>query len=59
MKGLCDDCAHAKRITSARAREFILCLRSKDDSRFPKYPQLPVVACSGYESITDAPKSTT
>jgi hypothetical protein len=58
MNGLCDDCAHAKRITSSRDSEFILCLKSKDDSRFPKYPRLPVVVCSGYESVTKASDAT-
>ena len=59
MSGLCDDCAHAKRINSQRESEFTLCLRSKEDPRFPKYPRLPVMVCIGYESITHAPKSIT
>jgi hypothetical protein len=49
MNGLCDDCTHAKRITSSRESEFILCLRSKDDPQFPKYPRLPMMMCLGYE----------
>jgi hypothetical protein len=28
---------------------FSLCERSKTDARFSKYPQLPVVACRGFE----------
>lgn len=47
--GLCLNCAHAKRIESARGSVFYLCLRSKEDLRFPKYPPLPVKVCAGYE----------
>jgi hypothetical protein len=25
-----------------------MCLRSKTDARFPKYPRLPVTECPGY-----------
>jgi len=25
-----------------------MCLRSKDDARYPKYPRVPVVRCAGY-----------
>jgi len=47
--GLCAECAHARRIASARGSVFILCERSATDPRFPKYPRLPVVRCAGYE----------
>ncbi len=26
-----------------------MCLRSKEDSRYPKYPRVPVGRCPGYE----------
>jgi hypothetical protein len=26
-----------------------MCLRSKTDERFPKYPRIPVERCPGYE----------
>jgi hypothetical protein len=48
--GLCADCVHARRIESARRSVFFLCGRSADDSRFAKYPRLPVVECPGFES---------
>jgi hypothetical protein len=46
--GLCDDCAYARIVDSGRST-FYLCERALDDSRFRKYPPLPVVACPGYE----------
>jgi GrpB-like predicted nucleotidyltransferase (UPF0157 family) len=48
--GLCADCLHARRLESARGSVFILCNLSLSDSRFPKYPRLPVLSCSGYRS---------
>jgi hypothetical protein len=51
--GLCQDCCHAKWIENERGSRFILCNLSKTDPTFPKYPRLPVVACSGYRKIED------
>jgi hypothetical protein len=47
--GLCDSCRHQKIIKSGRGSVFSMCLRSKTDDRFPKYPRLPVRECRGYE----------
>ena len=47
--GLCADCAWGRHIVSAKGSEFWLCGRSEVDTRFPKYPRLPVLQCSGYE----------
>jgi GrpB-like predicted nucleotidyltransferase (UPF0157 family) len=46
--GLCANCLHARRIESARGSVFFLCELSLTDPRFPKYPRLPVISCSGY-----------
>jgi GrpB-like predicted nucleotidyltransferase (UPF0157 family) len=46
--GLCADCAHARRVESAHGSVFFLCELSLTDSHFAKYPQLPVISCSGY-----------
>jgi hypothetical protein len=27
-----------------------MCLLSREDARFPKYPRVPVLECSGYRS---------
>jgi hypothetical protein len=47
--GLCLDCQHSRRIESDRGSVFWQCQRSFTDSRFPKYPRLPVQECIGYE----------
>ena len=47
--GLCADCAYARLVPSANGSTYYLCERSAVDAAFPKYPQLPVVRCSGYE----------
>jgi hypothetical protein len=50
--GLCETCRHARRIESDRGSTFYLCELSSRDSRFPKYPALPVMQCLGYTSKT-------
>jgi len=50
-RGLCATCAHAQIVTSARGSTFTLCELSVVDSRFAKYPVLPVRQCVGYEPI--------
>jgi hypothetical protein len=49
--GLCDDCAHQKLIRTGRGSEFSMCLRSKSDPAYPKYPRVPVRACPGYQRL--------
>jgi hypothetical protein len=46
--GLCQNCHYARRIESDRGSIFFLCELSFEDSRFVKYPRLPVLVCSGY-----------
>jgi hypothetical protein len=46
--GLCDSCAHQKLVSNTRGSVFTLCLLSRTDSRFPRYPRTPVVSCEGY-----------
>jgi hypothetical protein len=47
--GLCGDCRRARTLTSSGGSAFYQCLLSESDPRFPKWPRLPVLACSGYE----------
>jgi hypothetical protein len=54
--GLCEHCSHAKRTASARGSVFFLCRRHEQDSRFAKYPRLPVVQCSGYVPESSDPQ---
>ena len=49
---LCAQCRHAEVLTSARGSTFYLCRLSFVDSRFARYPTLPVTSCSGYVSRT-------
>jgi len=50
--GLCDSCKHQKLVRTTRGSVFSLCERSKTDSRYPKYPRLPVKRCEGYVSAS-------
>jgi hypothetical protein len=47
--GLCSGCMHARVIENRRGSRFWLCSRSFHDARFPRYPRLPVIQCSGFE----------
>ena len=47
--GLCGHCRNARVVKSDRGSVFYRCQLAKMDHRFPKYPRLPVVRCSGWE----------
>jgi hypothetical protein len=47
--GLCDSCLHQQLVPNTRGSVFSLCRRSRTDPRYPRYPQVPVLACPGYE----------
>lgn len=47
--GLCALCRHVECVPSARGVTFYLCRLSFIDPRFPKYPTLPVITCSGFQ----------
>ena len=47
--GLCARCVHAQVIENNRGSTFYLCRLSAVDPRFPKYPRIPVLACSGFK----------
>ena len=46
--GLCDACVHQRVIRTTRGSAFSMCLKHKDDARFPKYPPIPVGRCPGF-----------
>jgi hypothetical protein len=48
--GLCATCVNVRLIESAKGSTFVLCTLSNTDHRFPKYPRLPVLSCSGYRA---------
>ena len=45
--GLCASCEQARVIRGARS-QFWMCRLAESDPRFPRYPRLPVITCSGY-----------
>jgi hypothetical protein len=50
--GLCAECANARVVESNRGSIFLLCELSRSDSRFAKYPRLPVLSCNRYQKKT-------
>jgi hypothetical protein len=48
--GLCVTCRHRRDVVSKRGGRFVLCELSRVDPAFPRYPRLPVVACSGWQA---------
>ena len=53
--GLCATCAHARRMESDRGSVFLRCELAFTDSRFRKYPTLPVLRCEGYRASVAQP----
>ena len=53
QRGLCNTCVWARSVANRRGSAFLLCGRHRLDSRFPKYPPLPVSSCAGYEARSE------
>jgi hypothetical protein len=49
--GLCGHCRNARAVETRRGSRFVLCDLSRTDARYPRYPQLPVVRCDGFEEL--------
>jgi propionyl-CoA synthetase len=47
--GLCASCRHARLNETRRGTAYLRCARASSDSRFPRYPRLPVTECAGHE----------
>jgi len=56
--GLCASCRHVKRLCTKGGAVVYLCTLSASDTRFSKYPRLPVSACTGYARLTQKGEST-
>lgn len=54
--GLCGECKHSRSVPSDRGAIFVMCGLSATDGRFPKYPRLPVLTCSGYSRLESGEK---
>lgn len=50
--GLCVTCKYLKLVENERGSKFVMCLLSKTNPSFRKYPSLPVFFCAGYLSAT-------
>lgn len=48
-EGLCASCRFVRIIETAKGSRFLLCERSKDDERFPRYPSQPRMECAGFQ----------
>jgi hypothetical protein len=46
--GLCSICRHAQIVPAPRAA-YWLCRLAADDTRFERYPRLPVLTCPGHQ----------
>jgi hypothetical protein len=47
--GLCESCRFSRVVENRRGSRFHLCGLAECNPHFPKYPRLPVLACSGYD----------
>ena len=56
--GLCESCAHVQIVRSSKRSSFVLCRLSEVNPAFRRYPTLPVIACAGYSSATEAAPKT-
>jgi|GEM_PF-2671231 hypothetical protein len=52
-RGLCPSCIHVKLVRSQKEVEYLLCGLARTDSRFVRYPSLPVLHCAGHELDED------
>ena len=55
--GLCTSCRHAKSLRTKGGTVIYLCGLSLSDPRFPRYPQLPVKTCPGYDVVSEVEDS--
>ncbi|MBI3832669.1 MAG: hypothetical protein HY291_24315 [Planctomycetes bacterium] len=56
--GLCATCRHVKTLRNDRGSVFFMCTLAEKDTRFRKYPPLPVLKCEGYEQAGGAKDET-
>jgi hypothetical protein len=54
--GLCEKCTYVRVVENKRGSIFHLCERSLEDSRYRKYPPLPVLDCPGFEAVVTEPE---
>lgn len=47
--GLCGACRHERVVETRSGSRFHMCLRSRVDPKYARYPHLPVLRCPGFE----------
>ena len=47
--GLCARCRFVRAQTTVRGAIFYRCARADEDASFLRYPQIPVLTCTGFE----------
>lgn len=47
--GLCASCVHVRVQRNDRGSEFLRCALAESDTRYRKYPPLPVLRCDGHQ----------
>lgn len=47
--GLCAGCVHGRLNETRRGTAYLRCLKAQTDTRFARYPRLPVLVCPGFE----------
>ena len=53
--GLCGTCSHVRIIAGGQGSVYYLCRLSAVDTRFVRYPTLPVTACAGFLRMDSRP----
>ena len=48
--GLCGVCAHARQVVGRSGSSFWLCGLSRTDTRYVRYPRLPMYRCPGFSA---------
>lgn len=48
IKSLCTSCKEVRIINNKRGSVFLLCLKSKQNNSYSKYPVQPILSCPGY-----------
>ena len=46
--GLCVNCIYCRKVKSDKIISYVMCNLSKLNSKYDKYPRLPVYKCHGY-----------
>ena len=49
IASLCETCVWVRVIRSDKGSEFLLCRYAAEDTRYPKYPRLPVLVCEAFQ----------